>query len=133
MPKTDTPALILSLPGQRETLTEVAVTTADECKEECEVAIDGTTDKDWCCFAVAVADPASLTCSYFSILAAELDIRAAEEEAVEGTTNSAWACKPVFNLTTLPRRLSRRRMPRRMPRKTRKTTRRKMTRTCPSE
>ena len=67
------------------------ITTADECKEECEVAIDGTTDKDWCCFAVAVADPASLTCSYFSILAAELDIRAAEEEAVEGTTNSAWA------------------------------------------
>ena len=67
------------------------ITTADECKTACEGAIDSTTDKDWCCFAVAVADPESLACSYFSITADELDIRAAEEEAVDGTTNSAWA------------------------------------------
>ena len=40
---------------------------------------------------MAVADPESLTCSLYSITAAELDIRAAEEEAVDGTTNSAWA------------------------------------------
>ena len=69
------------------------VTTADECKTACDGAVsdDGTTDNDWCCHAVAVADPVSLTCSIYSITAAELDIRAAEEEAVDGTTNSAWA------------------------------------------
>ena len=39
---------------------------------------------------MAVADPESLTCSLYSITAAELDIRA-EAEVVDGTTYSAWA------------------------------------------
>ena len=73
-----------------EDISSGEITTADECKTACEALILDT-ENDWCCFAVAVADPESLTCSYFSVVAAELDIRAAEEEAVEGTTNSAWA------------------------------------------
>ena len=67
--------------------------TSEECKGACDTAI-GAGDvegNDWCCHAVANDSELTLTCSLYSILAAELDIRAAEEEAVEGTTNSAWA------------------------------------------
>ena len=75
------------------------VTTADECKTACDGAVsdDGTTDNDWCCHAVANAGDSSLTCSIYSITAAELDIRAEEEVEVDITyqstnlTNSAWA------------------------------------------
>ena len=69
------------------------VTTSDECKTACDTAIEdsGTaTDNDWCCHATAVADPVSMACDLYSITAGELDIRA-EEEVVDGTTNSAWA------------------------------------------
>ena len=75
--------------GDATDLSGEAVTTADECKTACDTAVDGV-DNDWCCFAVAVAEPESLACSYFTILAAELDIRA-EAEVVDGTTYSAWA------------------------------------------
>ena len=70
------------------------VTTSDECKTACDTAIEdsGTaTDNDWCCHATAVADPVSMACDLYSIATADLDIRAEEEAAVEGTTNSAWA------------------------------------------
>ena len=68
------------------------VTTADECKTACDGAVsdEGTTDLDWCCHAVANAGDSSLTCSIYSITAAELDIRAEEEVEVD-ITNSAWA------------------------------------------
>ena len=70
------------------------VTTSDECKTACDTTIEdsgASTDNDWCCHATAVADPVSMACDLYSIATADLDIRAEEEAAVEGTTNSAWA------------------------------------------
>ena len=107
MPKTDTPALILSLPGQRETLTEVAVTTADECKTACQTNVDeatGATNYDWCCSSVADTSDSSLACTLFFIgTEADNDIRFDAEDEVDGTvTSSAWAWAAAVAMDDLP-------------------------------
>ena len=72
-------------------LSDEAVTDAEGCKAACETDLaEGGDTLDACCEAVAVTEPASLTCTVWTTIAASLDIRA-EANDEEGTTSSAWA------------------------------------------